>query len=132
MDTRFERRRADFSAAAARLLELSPLDPTDVVRDATIRRFRFTFEACWKSLQAWFAIRGLVPGSPKAVLTAAFREGLIIDEPGTDAWLDMLNDRNMTSHAYNADLAAGILESIRARHCGQLAAMAERVARMEP
>jgi len=46
---------------------------TIIVRDATIQRFEYTFEALWKFLKAWLKEReGIICNSPKACFREAF------------------------------------------------------------
>lgn len=87
-----------------------PMDEDRGNIDATIQRFEFTIELFWKSLKAILEERGIAVHSPKSVLKEAFAERLIDDE---QSWLDMLEDRNLTSHTYNQDLADEIYENIK-------------------
>ena len=48
----FERQTAVYNAAA-RLNEVAALPESDIVRDAAIQRFEFTFELVWKTLQLY-------------------------------------------------------------------------------
>jgi nucleotidyltransferase substrate binding protein (TIGR01987 family) len=70
--------------------------------DATIQRFEFTFELCWKFLKDYFLERNIILHYPKDVIQQAFAVGLIDDEK---SWIGMLRDRNMTSHTYDQSLA---------------------------
>ncbi len=78
--------------------------------DATIQRFEFTFELGWKFLKDYFEEKGLILNYPKEIIQEAFAVGLINDEY---LWLQMLSDRNMTSHTYNEKLADEIYERIK-------------------
>jgi len=89
--------------AAARLAEAATLPETDIVRDAAIQRFEFTFELVWKTLQLYLEHEGLESSGPRAVLKRAFVIRLISDQDEADVWLQMLDDRNLTSHAYASD-----------------------------
>ena len=44
----------------------------DIVRDAAIQRFEFTFELVWKTLQLYLEHEGLESSGPRAVLKRAF------------------------------------------------------------
>jgi hypothetical protein len=49
---------------------------SDVVRDAAIQRFEYTFEATWKAAQAYLAeIEGLEALSPRAAIRGSFQVG---------------------------------------------------------
>ncbi len=77
--------------------------------DATIQRFEFTFELAWKFLKDFFFQKGIVLNYPKEILQQAFASELISDE---QLWLQMLSDRNMTSHTYDEKLADEIYSRI--------------------
>lgn len=78
--------------------------------DATIRRFGFTFELTWKFLKEYFYQQGVDLNYPKEILQQAFTSKLIDDEK---IWLQMLHDRNMTSHSYDQELADKIYHHIK-------------------
>ncbi|OAK69150.1 HI0074 family nucleotidyltransferase substrate-binding subunit [Lederbergia galactosidilytica] len=83
-------------------------DPSDVERDACIQRFEFTFEACWKlGKQYLYDIEGIDVCSPKAVIRSC-REVNILDEEEAILGLQMVNDRNLTVHTHNEELAIEI------------------------
>ena len=50
--------------------------------------------------------------TPRAVLRQAYAAGVIQD----DAWLTMLDDRNLTSHVYDDATAAQIFARIRSQY----------------
>ena len=98
------------AAAAGRLAEALELEPTAIVRDATIQRFEFTFELAWKYLQASAKDQGVTARSPREALKQAYRLGLIDDE---NLWLAMLESRNQIAHVYNEQLAKALYDKIR-------------------
>ncbi|MEB3222998.1 MAG: nucleotidyltransferase substrate binding protein [Candidatus Sericytochromatia bacterium] len=50
------RQLSNFENALMRLSEVLARDPADdIVRDAAIQRFEFTFEACWKAIKRQLA-----------------------------------------------------------------------------
>ena len=52
-----------------------------VVRDATILRFRYTFEPVWKAAQMYLeAEEGLDAASPKSAIRDSFQVGLLAEE----------------------------------------------------
>jgi nucleotidyltransferase substrate binding protein (TIGR01987 family) len=81
--------------------------------DGTIQRFEFTFDLFWKAVRRLLARQGIEANSPKAVLQQAYRLGWLDDE---QAWLDMLNDRNLTSHTYREPLALEIYRRLPVHH----------------
>lgn len=54
---RFIERQADVRESAARLREAVAPPESDVIRDATIHRFEFTFEVVWKTLKLYLERR---------------------------------------------------------------------------
>ena len=78
-------------------------------RDAVIRRFKFTIELFWKFLKRILEIKGIQVRYPKDVLKEAFAGNLIENE---QIWLNMLQDRNLTSHTYDEELADKIYAHI--------------------
>lgn len=81
---------------------------TPVERDAAIQRFEYTFEAAWKAARQYLReMEGLDVGSPKGVIRASLRVGLI-DENMARLGLEMADDRNLTVHTYNEAVAEAI------------------------
>lgn len=80
-----------------------------LVCDATIQRFEFTFELAWKTFKVFASAEGLECATPKKCFSKAFEIGWIEDEP---LWLNMISDRNRTSHTYHEELANEILKRI--------------------
>lgn len=78
--------------------------------DACIQRFEFTIELFWKLLRRILESKGVLVVYPKDVLRSAYAGGLIDDEL---QWLQMLKDRNQTSHTYNEKLADEIYQHIK-------------------
>ncbi len=81
------------------------MDPELTNIDSTIQRFEFTIELFWKLLKKVLLTKGVTAQYPKDVLKEAFAGSLIEDEA---IWLDMLKDRNQTSHTYDQPLAIEI------------------------
>jgi nucleotidyltransferase substrate binding protein (TIGR01987 family) len=95
--------REDFASATNRLNEVLSLPPDAVVRDSAIQRFEIAFELCWKYLKAFLEEEHNVTcTSPRTCFRAAFKQGLIEDDP---FWLDLTKLRNYTVHTYNESLA---------------------------
>lgn len=110
-----------FAAAVDRLGDALSAPASDLTRDAAIQRFEFSFELSWKAIQKALRAQGLDAASPKSCLREAFRLGWIgAEEP----WLAMLEDRNLTSHTYDAKLA----EAVYRRLPAHLAVLRELVA----
>jgi nucleotidyltransferase substrate binding protein (TIGR01987 family) len=109
---RFSQRSADFSRALARLDEALGAPKSDLVRDAAIQRFEFTFELAWKTMKLWLAGQGLEASTPAQVLAEALQAGLIQDGNG---WSRMQENRNNTSHTYNLAIAETVDAFLRSK-----------------
>ena len=109
---RFVERQAEVANAAARLREAVAAPESSLVRDAVIQRFEFAFELVWKTLKLYLERQGHECGSPRPTLKKAFSEGLIPTAEEADEWLQMLEDRNLTSHAYDEALATRIYQNV--------------------
>ena len=79
--------------------------------DGTIQRFEFAIELCWKVLRRFLIREGITTTTPREAMQQAFRAGWLADEA---AWLQMLRDRNETSHTYNEATARRIYANVRA------------------
>ena len=112
-----------YAAAVDRLGEALAAPENDLNRDAAIQRFEFSFELSWKAVQKALRGEGLDAASPKSCFREAFRLGWIREE---EPWLAMLEDRNLTSHTYDAKLA----ESVYRRLPAHLVALRDLAARL--
>lgn len=79
--------------------------PSQLEIDGAIQRFEFTYELTWKALRAALASEGREVNSPRQSFRAAYQLEWIDDEA---PWLEMIDDRNLTTHTYNEQLAGEI------------------------
>lgn len=100
----------NFRNAVKRLDEGVRQAKNQLDKDGVIQRFEFTFELLWKTLKLFLSNEGILTNSPKEALKAAFRFGLIENE---NLFLDMLDDRNQTSHIYSEDVSKKIFNRIK-------------------
>jgi nucleotidyltransferase substrate binding protein (TIGR01987 family) len=124
---RFTERQADVRASASRLAEAVAQPESELIRDATIQRFEFTFEVVWKTLKLYLERQGHECGGPRPTLKKAFAENLILTAEEADHWLRMLEDRNLTTHAYDEALARQIYQHILRDYAPLLRSMAEKI-----
>ena len=100
------------SRALATFEELASHAPGKVVRDASIQRFEYTFEATWKAAQAVLLDRlGIDLASPKPIVRASLENGLLTEDEARLA-LAMVDHRNLTAHTYNEALADEIFSAL--------------------
>ena len=126
-EQRFEERKRELNDAVLRLGEAIVQPENDVIRDSVIQRFEFSFELTWKTLQLYLEREGLDAGSPRQALKSAFVQGIIPDEKEANIWLNMLEDRNLTTHTYHEDLAKTIYRKITDTYIGRLRIMNDRI-----
>ena len=82
-----------------------PLDDQRIVVDATIRRFKLAFDSFEKTLKRFLLHEGVETKTPRETLKKAYQFHWLDDE---QLWLDMMHDRNATSHIYEKDKAHDI------------------------
>jgi nucleotidyltransferase substrate binding protein (TIGR01987 family) len=110
-----------FGKALSKLREFTAAPiANDRDRAGVIQAFEFTFEQCWKAFQRIAAAQGVAAASPRQALEAALRLELIRAED-ENAWLDMLCDRNMTSHLYQETIVLEIAQRVVDRYQSLLA-----------
>lgn len=102
----------DYKRACTRLNEATKVAvENDVIYDGVIQRFEFSFELSWKLMKSFLEFTGLTEiRSPRGAIREAFAFGLI---DNGDQWIDMLVDRNKTSHMYDEEEARIIYGKIR-------------------
>lgn len=83
-------------------------------QEGLIQRFEYTFELGWKTLKDYLEERGFAElvGS-KAAIRTAFANGIISNG---QTWMEMITDRNLTSHLYDSSVADQIAKNIRSRY----------------
>ena len=69
-----------------------------------------SFELAWKTLKDFLEYQGYDVKSPRGTIREAFKQGYL---PNAESWLQCLEDRNATSHAYDEEMANQVLEAIR-------------------
>lgn len=99
---------------------------SEIERAGVIQAFEFTFEVAWKTLQKFAQEQGLSAASPKQAFQAAFKLGLI-SESEQAVWLDMMEDRNLTSHTYKRATADRVFEAVVGRYQKSLELLFERL-----
>jgi len=79
-----------------------------VYRDSTIKRFEYSLEVARKLMSKYIEYVDKKINGQKLVLKQAFEFDLIED----DIWFTMIDDRNMTTHEYDEQIAMQLLDSI--------------------
>jgi nucleotidyltransferase substrate binding protein (TIGR01987 family) len=113
-DIRWIQRFNHFSKAFAQLKEAVELSEqrklSKLEEQGLIQAFEYTHEMAWNTLKDFLEERGVkkIYGSKDAT-REAFKTGLI--ENG-EAWMKMIESRNLTSHTYNEETATAIVSAI--------------------
>jgi nucleotidyltransferase substrate binding protein (TIGR01987 family) len=110
----YHHHRANFNRALQSLesaIALPILNPRDSA--GIIQNFEFVYELAWKSLKEYLAELGHVTSSAREVFKTAYRLEVISDEA---LWIGMIQDRNLTVHTYNENLAEQLVTNIRSSY----------------
>ena len=113
-DIRWEQRFENYKKAIKKLGEAVQLDAerplTELERQGIIQAFEYTHELAWKVMQDFFVYQGNteIRGSRDAT-RQAFSAELIADG---DNWMEMIKNRNLTSHTYNEEISEEIYRNI--------------------
>ena len=117
-DIRWQQRCSNFQKALGQLGKAVSLSQqrslSDLERQGLIQAFEYTYELGWNSLRDYLTYQGVagIVGS-RDTIREAFSLGLIADGEG---WMEMLVDRNKTSHTYNEETAAEIMQKVCGGH----------------
>lgn len=99
--------------AYIKLVEVSKLydGKNEIVRDSLIQRFEFTYELTHKTLKEVLKYLGVTMENsfPRSIYKKAYVNNLISDDK---VWINLLEDRNLTSHIYNEDVANEVANRI--------------------
>lgn len=111
--TNVEFKYMNLKKAYNRLVEVSKLydGKDEIIRDSLIQRFEFTYELTHKTLREFMKYLGvtLENSFPRTIYKKAYVNNLISDDK---VWINLLEDRNATSHIYNEALSDEIAERI--------------------
>lgn len=99
-----------YQKAVERLEEALNEEKNDLVRDATIKRFEFSFDLAWKLLKARLEEeKGIVCHSPKGCFREAYTAGILDYD---NYWLDITDLRNKTARIYDQQLAEEVYAAL--------------------
>ena len=99
----------DLGNAISRLAEALKQPETEFIRDAAIQRFEFCFELAWKTIQLVARLEGQDCTSPRTAFAVAWQNRWLTEET---IWLDMLEERNRTSHTYHEATAKEVFNNL--------------------
>lgn len=105
----FRRALDRFSLAIERRDELYREGFGDIFLDLAVKRFEFTYEMAWKSIKRYLDFIGIEALSPRSCFREAYQQGIIEDQ---GVWLEMIEQRNLSSHVYSEIEIEGILSRL--------------------
>lgn len=96
-----------FAGAVDRSDEFKVEGFEDIYLDLIVKRFEFTYEMSWKALMRYLEFLGFDTKNPRMTFKEAYSQQIIDDEA---VWLDMIEQRNLSSHIYDESEMKEILE----------------------
>jgi len=82
------------------------------LRDSLIKRFEFSYELLWKCFKDYLSEQfGSITRSPREAFQEAFEKNLVSTHEH-NLLLNMIDDRNMTSHTYDEKTAQEVADAI--------------------
>lgn len=102
-DVRWQQRLQNFERALSLLedaLSQGPAALNQLEKEGTVQRFEYTLELAWKTLKDYLEESGIVlsAATPRQVIKDAFAAKVVVDG---QAWIDMIDHRNLLSHTYD-------------------------------
>ena len=128
-DVRWIQRFNNFKKAFSQLSSATELaakrELTELEKHGLIHAFEYTHELAWNTLKDFFENRGVqnLYGSKDAT-REAFKSGLI--ENG-EAWMQMIESRNLTTHTYDEDTVAKIASVVLHSYFAEFAKLQTRL-----
>lgn len=121
-DIRWKQRFENLQSAYARLQEAAisngQMPENALIKMALIKAFEMTFELSWKTMKDFLNYNGIAVKLPREIIKQAFANDIITDG---QLWIDMLEDRNLMTHAYDEERANLAIEHIRQHYLQGLA-----------
>lgn len=106
---KYSERLEDYKKSVEKLRQILQENKTEITRDSAIKRFELCFELSWKTTSDFLRSKGIFCRAPKDSFKEAFKYGLISDNP---SWIKMIEDRNLTVHTYEEELADKIYNQL--------------------
>lgn len=117
-DIRWSQRFSNFRKALAKLSQAVDIvsgrlafadDVDELLQEGLIQRFEYTHELAWKVMKDYAEYQGYTDVMDSR---DAIRKALMIGLVEDKRWMETIEDRNLTSHNYNNDVASEIYENI--------------------
>ncbi len=110
-DIRWKQRFQNFDKAYL-LLErtLKIENPSEAEKGGIIQFYEMAFDLAWKLMKDYLDEQGFTVQSPREAIKQAFQSSIIEDG---HIWIDALEDRNLTTHTYDEEIATEVVSKIR-------------------
>jgi len=104
--------------------ELSPLE-----KQGLIQAFEYTHELAWNTLKDFLESKGVANlyGS-RDTTRRAFAAGLLAEG---EAWMQMIQSRNLTTHTYNEETVEQIADAITGTYADEFSKLQRRLSELE-
>jgi nucleotidyltransferase substrate binding protein (TIGR01987 family) len=132
-DIRWQQRLNNYEKALSLLTDAVELsrqrELSDLEKQGLIQAFEFTHELAWNTLKDFLEYKGQsgIYGSRDAT-RKAFELELIEDG---DSWMQMIQNRNRSSHTYNQKVMQEIIEAILTAYHQQFLLLADKLNKMK-
>lgn len=88
-------------------------DPSILEKAGIIQFFELAFEIGWKLLKDYCEFEGYTVNSPREAIKTAYMANIIND---VETWIKALNDRNLTVHVYDEEIANEVYNKIKTEY----------------
>lgn len=96
-----------FESAVNRYEEFKNEGFEDIYLDLIVKRFEFTYEMSWKALKRYLEFLGFEIKNPRQSFKEGYSQQILENE---NVWLEMIEQRNLSSHVYDEIEISEILE----------------------
>ena len=87
--------------------------PSEAEKGGIIQFYEVAFEISWKLIKDYLESLGFEVNSPRTAIKQAFQADIINNG---ESWIKALEDRNLTSHTYNEEIANLIVNNIKKKY----------------
>jgi len=110
-DIRWKQRFSNYQKALGQLHKfVDKGELSELEEQGLIKAFEYTYELAWTTLKDFLEFQGQSDlFGPRDTIQKAFQLNLIEDG---EEWMDMLKNRNRTSHTYNQETAREISQAV--------------------
>ena len=125
-EVRWQQRFVNFSKALLQLEKaLERKELSDLEEEGMIKRFEYTYELAWKTLQDLLKEKGYSDiAGPRPVIEQCLEDGIL---GNGEVWMRMIKSRNLTAHVYDEKTVDEIAEIIRSEYHKAFKALEEKL-----